>query len=159
MATLQTIRNRGGLLVSIVIGLALLAFIVGDALSSGSHLLSGDRNQVGEIGGKSVSIIDYQNEVAKNEETVKIMNRTGALTDEQQTMIRENTWNNMVMEELMNREYEETGISVSGDELYDMMLGDNIHPTVRQALADPQTGEIDLDRARLVIKSIMDSPE
>lgn len=158
MATLQTIRNRGGLLVSIVIGLALLAFIVGDALSSGSHLLSGDRNQVGEIGGKSVSIIDYQNEVAKNEETVKIMNRTGVLTDEQQTMIRENTWNNMVMEELMNREYEETGISVSGDELYDMMLGDNIHPTVRQALADPQTGEIDLDRARLVIKSIMDSP-
>ena len=30
MATLQTIRNRGGLLVSIVIGLALIAFIVGD---------------------------------------------------------------------------------------------------------------------------------
>ena len=34
MATLQTIRNRGGLLVSIVIGLALVAFLVGDALSS-----------------------------------------------------------------------------------------------------------------------------
>ena len=34
MATLQTIRNRGGLLVSIVIGLALIAFIVGDALNS-----------------------------------------------------------------------------------------------------------------------------
>lgn len=158
MATLQTIRNRGGLLVSIVIGLALIAFIVGDALTSGSHLLSGDRNQVGEIGGKSISIIDYQNEVAKNEETVKIMNRTGALTDEQQTMIRENTWNKMVMDELMNREYEETGINVSGDELYDLMLGNNIHPTVRQALADPQTGEIDLDRARMVIKSIMEAP-
>ncbi len=158
MATLQTIRNRGGLLVSIVIGLALLAFIVGDALSSGSHLLSGDRNEVGNIGGTSISIIDYQNEVTKNEETQKIINRTGTLTDEQQTMIRENTWNQMVLEELMKREYEETGISVSGEELYDLMLGNNIHPAVRQALADPQTGEIDLDRARMVIKSITEAP-
>ena len=33
MATLQKIRNRGGVLVSIVIGLALVAFIVGDALA------------------------------------------------------------------------------------------------------------------------------
>lgn len=38
MATLQKIRNRGGVLVSIVIGLALVAFIVGDALSSGPVL-------------------------------------------------------------------------------------------------------------------------
>ena len=46
MATLQTIRNRGGLLVSIVIGIALVAFIVGDALNSGSRIFNGDRNQV-----------------------------------------------------------------------------------------------------------------
>ena len=43
MATLQTIRNRGGLLVSIVIGLALIAFIVGDALNSGSRIFNGIR--------------------------------------------------------------------------------------------------------------------
>ena len=40
MATLQKIRNRGGVLVSIVIGLALVAFIVGDALSSGASLIN-----------------------------------------------------------------------------------------------------------------------
>ena len=44
MATLQTIRNRGGLLVSIVIGLALIAFIVGDALNSGSRIFNSQRN-------------------------------------------------------------------------------------------------------------------
>lgn len=47
MATLQTIRNRGGLLVSIVIGLALIAFIVGDALNSGSRIFNSQRNQIG----------------------------------------------------------------------------------------------------------------
>ena len=46
MATLQTIRNRGGLLVSIVIGLALIAFIVGDALNSGSRIFNSQRNQI-----------------------------------------------------------------------------------------------------------------
>ena len=51
MATLQTIRNRGGLLVSIVIGLALIAFIVGDALNSGSRIFNSQRNQIGEIAG------------------------------------------------------------------------------------------------------------
>ena len=45
MATLQTIRNRGGLLVSIVIGLALIAFIVGDALNSGSRIFNSQRNR------------------------------------------------------------------------------------------------------------------
>lgn len=52
MATLQNIRNRGGLLVSIIIGLALVAFIVGDALSSGASVFNRSRNQIGEIAGK-----------------------------------------------------------------------------------------------------------
>ena len=74
MATLQTIRNRGGLLVSIVIGLALIAFIVGDALNSGSRIFNSQRNQIGEIAGEGVSIIDFQNRVSKNEEMIKAMN-------------------------------------------------------------------------------------
>ena len=63
MATLQNIRNRGGLLVSIVIGLALVAFIVGDALSSGASIFNRSRNQVGEIAGEAISITDFQNKV------------------------------------------------------------------------------------------------
>ena len=56
MATLQKIRNRGGVLVSIVIGLALVAFIVGDALSSGASLINRSRNKVGEVGGETIGI-------------------------------------------------------------------------------------------------------
>ena len=60
MATLQKIRNNAGLAVSIVIGLALLAFIMGDLLTSGSTLFNSSRTNVAEIGGKSVSIQTYQ---------------------------------------------------------------------------------------------------
>lgn len=44
MATLEKIRGKAGLLV-IVIGVALLAFIVGDFLNSGSHLFYDEQKQ------------------------------------------------------------------------------------------------------------------
>lgn len=159
MATLQTIRNRGGLLVSIVIGLALVAFIVGDALNSGSQIFNSDRNQVGEIDGDGVSIIDFQNRVAKNEEMIKAMNNTTALNEEQQSMLRNNTWQQMIMEKLMQKEYDELGLNVSGDELYDVLLGDNMSPAVRQLFADPNTGMVDKDRARMIIKQLIEAPD
>jgi len=159
MATLQTIRNRGGLLVSIVIGLALLAFIVGDALNSGSRIFNSDRNQVGEIGGESISILDFQNRLAKNEETVKMMNGTTALNEEQQSMLRNNTWQQMILEKLMEQEYEETGLNVSGEELYDITLGENMSPAVHQIFADRNTGVVDKERVRMIIKQVLELPD
>lgn len=158
MATLQKIRNRGGILVSIVIGLALVAFIVGDALSSGASLLNRSKNKVGEIGGESISIQDFQDKVAQNEETIKSMNQLPSLTEEQQRMIRENTWNQIVSENIMQKEYEELGIAVSGDELFDFTLGENMHPNIKQLFTNPQTGVFDKDLARQNIQAILNAP-
>lgn len=158
MAALQTIRNRGGLLISIVIGLALFAFIIGDTLTPGGSVFSGDRNQVGEIGGESISIIDFQNLLTKNEEMAQMMSGSTALNEEQQTMLRNNTWQQMVMEKLMEKEYDEIGLTVSGDELYDLTLGKNMSPIVSQLFTDPTTGTIDKDRAHEVIKNLLSLP-
>ena len=158
MATLQKIRNRGGVLVSIVIGLALVAFIVGDALSSGASLINRSRNEVGEVGGESIGIQEYQQKIMKNEDFIKSMNGLSALTDEQQRMIRENTWNQIVSEIILNKEYEKLGLDVSGDELYDFLLGSNMNPAVSQLFADPNTGQVDKERARLIIKQLIEAP-
>lgn len=158
MAALQTIRDRGGLLVSIVIGLALVAFIVGDALSSGSSMFNNERNQVGEIAGEGISITDYQNKITQQEEMLKAMNGITALNEDQQTMLRNNIWQQMIMERLMGREYEELGLTVSNEELYDVLLGDNMSPAIRQLFADPQTGIVDKERARLIVKQILETP-
>ena len=158
MATLQKIRNRGGVLVSIVIGLALVAFIVGDALSSGASLINRSRNEVGEVGGESIGIQEYQQKIMKNEDFIKSMNGLSALTDDQQRMIRENTWNQIVSEIILNKEYEKLGLDVSGDELYDFLLGSNMNPAVSQLFADPNTGQVDKERARLIIKQLIEAP-
>lgn len=64
----------------------------------------------------------------------------------------------MIMEQLMGEEYGELGLTVSGDELYDILLGDNMSPAVRQLFADPNTGMVDKDQARMVIKQLIDAP-
>ena len=58
MATLQKIRNRGAV-IAVVIGIALVAFLLGDFLSSGRAFFEEDQN-VAEINGKGISIQEYQ---------------------------------------------------------------------------------------------------
>ena len=54
MATLQKIRGKAGLLVG-VIGVALLAFIVGDLLNSGHTFFNMNRNKIAVVNGKNYS--------------------------------------------------------------------------------------------------------
>ncbi|GHV65497.1 peptidylprolyl isomerase [Bacteroidia bacterium] len=152
MATLQTIRNRAGILVTIVIGLALIAFVVSDALSSGSAIFGSSRNQVGEIAGEDISIIDYQKLLASNENLFKVVNNTSIINDEHQQSIRETTWQELVNNIVWEREFEELGIRVSGDELYDMLFGNDL-TLVRQLF-----GQVEPDQLRDYIKYLMSLP-
>ena len=155
MAALQNIRNKGGILVSIVIGIALLAFIIDPSIlgTPGQN-----RNNVGEIAGKTIKIQDYQRRILENEEMIKQMNGMASLNDEQQATIRENTWQQMISEIILTNQYEELGIGLSGDELYDLLLGNNMSPAVAQLFADPATGQVDKQRAIETIKYLINSP-
>ncbi len=76
MATLQKIRNRAGLLVAIIIGLALVAFILGDMLRSGSSLLRPEQMKVAEINGESVQYPDFQKRIEEMAEIYKMNTRS-----------------------------------------------------------------------------------
>ena len=58
MATLQKIRNKAGLLV-IVIGIALLAFIIGDFLNSGQAFFRMSQDKVVVVNGKKVTTQEF----------------------------------------------------------------------------------------------------
>ncbi|MCK9205717.1 MAG: SurA N-terminal domain-containing protein [Salinivirgaceae bacterium] len=145
MATLQKIRNNAGLAVSIVIGLALLAFIMGDLLTSGSTLFNSSRTNVAEIGGKSVSIQTYQEKIDENIENYK--RNTGQTSVEQTVMdqLQDQTWEQMVRDVVMEDELDELGIGICGDELFDIVQGNNIDPQIMQIpiFQNQQTGQFD----------------
>lgn len=143
MATLQTIRTKAGLLVSIVIGLSLAAFILGDMFQSGNSLFQKDRLKVGEIDGESVQYPDFQKQVEELAEIYKMNTQQSQLDENTMVQIREQTWQNKIREIVMGDVYEKVGIDVSSEELFDMLQGTNLHPIVQQLFRNPNTGQVD----------------
>jgi len=157
MATLQKIRNRG-VFIGIIIGGALLAFIAGDALKSGGSLLTNSRNEMAEIAGESVNIRDFQNRFNHNLEVTKLMSGQNSIPADQMDKIREQVWQQMVQEIVMNREYDELGISLTSQELFDMVQGKNIDPTIRQ-LFTGENGQFDKDNVVKTLKQLIAAPD
>ncbi|MDD2197008.1 MAG: SurA N-terminal domain-containing protein, partial [Bacteroidales bacterium] len=143
MATLEKLRNRAGTLVAVVIGLALLAFILGDLFGSGGSLFTRNQFEIAEIDGNSIPYQNYQERVDYLTELNKASRRQSALDEQTMESIREEVWNGMVQEHVLGDKYKSLGIAISTDELFDLVQGRNIHPIIRQEFGDRQTGEVD----------------
>lgn len=154
MATLQTIRTKAGLLVSIVIGLSLAAFILGDMFQSGNSLFQKDRLEVGEIDGESVQYPDFQKQVEELAEIYKMNTQQNQLDENTMVQVREQTWQNQIREIVMGDVYEKLGIDVSSDELFDMLQGTNLHPVVQQLFRNPNTGQVDRSAVVRFLKNL-----
>lgn len=138
MSVLESLRKRSGLLVTIV-GLALLAFVLTGLFERGA--VGGSDKNVGEIAGKS---IDYSSFNAKVQEALESKKRNSdkKVLDENETDgVIQQVWNQTINEGVMSREYEKLGISVSDDELYDLMIT-HPHPALVRNLSDPQTNKV-----------------
>ncbi|WP_372776258.1 SurA N-terminal domain-containing protein [Mangrovibacterium sp.] len=143
MATLQRIRNRAGILVAIIIGLALVAFILGDILNASSSLLRPNQLRIAEINGESVQYPDFQRKVEETAEIYKMNTGQTQLDDNAWAQIREQVWQEYVREAVMDPAYEELGLAVTGDELFDLVQGSNLHPIIQQLFINRNTGQVD----------------
>lgn len=146
MATLQKIRNRAGLLIAIIIGMALIAFVIDP--STISFIGVGDRFELAEIDNKSVSYQDYMVRVEELTDVYELNAQGAGLDQETQNFVRERVWQNMVEDYTLKKEYEELGLDVSSRELFEIIQGDNPHPLVRQIFTNPETGQV--NRAQLL---------
>jgi len=158
MATLEKIRNRAGVLVAVVIGFALLAFILGDFLNSGRTLFSSSQFEIAEISGKSVPYQKYQGEVDRISEINKLISGQSALDEASILRIRENTWQQMVRNYVLEDEYDRLGVNVSSEEMWDMIMGKNTHPIVQQFFANPETGQVNTANLLRFLKSYDQDP-
>ena len=149
MATLENIRKKGGVIVALVIGLALVAFVLTDLLNSGGSIFRGSQMELANINGTSVSILEYQEMVAEMEEFNKLNRGVGSFTEEETNMLRDQTWNQLVNQTLFKEKYELLGIEVTSDELMDMITGNNIHPYIIQhpLFMDQMTGMYSREQA------------
>ncbi|MHC2990833.1 peptidylprolyl isomerase [Pontibacter sp. HJ8] len=142
MALINKIREKSGWAIgAIAIGLGV--FVVGgDLLGPNSRLLGNDAATVGEIAGEE---IDFQRfDLVFQQIKGNYEGQIGrAATESELAMIREQAWNQLIFQIALQKEYDRLGIAVTEEELADMVQGNNIHPSVKQAFTNPQTGEFD----------------
>lgn len=142
MATLQTIRSKGPLLV-VVIGLALFAFIAGDAWKVFQPHQG--KQDVGEINGKTLTAQEYQKMVDEYAEVIKLTQGLNSLNDDQLTQVKDQVWQSYVNNQLIAAEAKKLGLTVSDAEIQAIIEEGN-HPLLMQTpFRNPQTGAFDKD--------------
>ncbi len=141
MATLGKIRSKGPLLI-IVIGLALFAFIAGDAWKIFQSHRTAD---AGEIYGKPLSAMDFQSMLEEYSNIIEISSGSSAMTDEQRAQMQEEVWRTYVNNTIIEHEANALGLTVSDEEMQ-YILTQGTHPMLRQTpFINQSTGLFDKD--------------
>ena len=142
MATLQKIRSKGPLLV-VVIGLALFAFVAGDAWKVLQPHQG--KQDVGEINGETLSAQDFQKMVEEYSEVIKLTNGLTSLNDDQQNNIKDQVWQTYVNNNLIASEAKKLGLKVTDAEI-EAIINEGTNPLLLQSpFRNPQTGAFDKD--------------
>ena len=136
MAIIGEIRKRYWLLVAII-GVALLLFVLSDFQRKRTK----QSNTIGVIAGEKIAITEFNLKVEENSEMQKTNSGKDNLTAEENYQVRQQTWQQVVNEIVMNKQYDMLGISVSVEELDDLVRGKNPHQYILKSFSDPKTGQ------------------
>ena len=136
------IREKSTLLL-IMIGGAMLAFILGDLLNSGGFLLNGSATEIGEIAGTTVEGRAFEEKVQETIDNYKAQTGQSTIDNNTTDQLRDQTWDQMVRDIVFGQELDAVGVRVSAVELFDLVQGGNPHPQVVQAFTNPETGQFD----------------
>jgi peptidyl-prolyl cis-trans isomerase D len=154
MGTLGKIRNRSGLLLT-VIGFAMLAFILGDFMqstrSSGPSTL-----YVGELLGEQILIQTFEKTVDQGIENWKSQNPNQIVNQSVISSVRNQAWAQLTRELIMDEEYIKLGIGISDDEWMERISGLNVHPEVSKipAFQDPNNGRFDRTKVLAYLQQV-----
>ena len=143
MAALGKIRKRGVTLV-IIIGLGLFAFIAEEAFRSCEATKNQQRQQIGEVLGNKINVQEYQALVDEYQDVLKMTNGIDNLTEEQMNSIKDEVWNSYVNEQIIQAECKKVGLTVTDEELQNMMKEGTNPMLTRSPFVNQQTGRFDV---------------
>ena len=142
MATLQSIRKHGAALV-IIIGIALFAFIAGDA----AKVFQPSQNSqiAGEINGKKIEAQTFQQLVEEYTQAINFIRGGNSLTEAENAQIKDEVWSTLVTNRLIEEQAEKLGLTVTTAELQ-AVINEGTNPLlVQSAFRNQSTGQFDRD--------------
>ncbi len=141
MSLINKIREKSGIAVA-AIGISITLFVLGDLFGNNTLFGGGGNQSLGEIDGKEITMPDFQSRLDVMRTNYEA--QTGRPAGEQEmTALREQAWNQMVVDIAYKKQYDKLGLAVTDDEMVDMVQGNHISPAIQQAFANPTTGAFD----------------
>lgn len=134
MALIGKIRKNFWL-VLILLGLALAAFVIMDAVNANNRGGLGAKQVVGKVAGKEIDLRDFQSTQSA------LYSRT-----QDRHAAEKAVWENYVESAIVDKLSDDSGIGVSGDELVELQFGPNISPVVQNNFRNQQTGQINMEQ-------------
>ncbi len=155
MAILQKTREKAGMAVSIIIALALLSFIIDPQTLETAFNAMSSRNDVGVINGKTISYLDFQQDVDKFTTINEMVTGSSAQSEQQQEQVRNAAWQSLLDRYLFVKNAKAAGIRVGEEEMKNLLAGDMISPVVSQnpAFMD-ENGNFSKDALQNLINNI-----
>lgn len=152
MTALGKIRSKGILLI-IIIGLGLFAFIAEEAFRSCNGIKGQNSQQIGEVLGEKIYVQDFQKLLEEYQDAMKLTMRTDNLSEEQLNQLKDQVWQQLVSERVMKEDCKKLGLTVTEDELQNV-LNDGTNQLLTQTpFVNQQTGRFDVS----ILKQFIDA--
>lgn len=142
MAVLGKIRSKGVILI-LIIGLGLFAFIAEEFFRSCDAASNERRAQVGEVLGDKVNVQDFQKLVDEYTNVIRMTQGRDNLTDEELNQVKDVVWNTFVQTEIISHEAEKLGLTVTDKELQNVLNAGTNQMLLQTPFVNQQTGRFD----------------
>lgn len=153
MSIIQNIRDKAAWLVFIIIALSLLGFLLMDSVSGarGRGIFGGNQTSLGSVNGQEIDYVEFQKRLQMQEN--QFQQQGYPINEMIRQNIQEQVWNQFIEENVLETEYKKLGLAVSGQEVNDILFGDNPPADFRQQFTN-ENGQYDVNKAKQAVDAL-----
>ena len=143
MSIIQTIREKGAVIVIAVIAISLIGFILMDSMSGAGKLFGGRNPSVlGAVNGENIELEEFNGKVKEGEQQYP---NSGSA---QRNQIMESVWDQLVAERIVDKQFKNLGIVFTPKEMSAIMFSEDAPQQLKQAFTNKETGQYDIEQAK-----------
>jgi len=159
MAVLEKIRVKFGVLITVLIAVALLAFIVDPSTLESTIRVFSSKYDVGKINGTSIRAEDFQAKVDEYSQIYNITTGSQSVSEQALDQIRESAWQDLQNELYVIPLFQKAGINVGEEELAALTSGSSLSPVItRDPVFCDASGQFNREQFNMFLSSVSSDP-
>jgi peptidylprolyl isomerase/peptidyl-prolyl cis-trans isomerase D len=152
MGVMNNLRENTGVILWILVFSFGVIWVLQD--SNVFETMNQQPRDIAVVNGAPIRYEDFQRTLEQRREQVRQQMGQQEMTPRMEEMVRDQAYNQLIQQELLQQEMKRLGITVTEQEIMDMVYGSNPHPIIRRQFAD-STGQIN----RQLIQNLAQNPE